>query len=187
MSQKDPGLPASILVTVSALQHLSNERMISLLVKESDQHSQRLNGKAAREARLFYCLRALFSSTQETCWLSPTNQVTGLFVVTSLRGHLKNCRGSPEGPAGKETWQSAGRNASTDSRRVFSLIADSESLSPRISKGFQLINLNLSTSVGSNNTLGACRDSNLGPLYRWHVPTLQNGPVTFTYMTFLFL
>lgn len=32
-----------------------------------------------------------------------------------------------------------------------------------ISKGCQLTNLNLSTSVGSNNILGACRDNNPGP------------------------
>lgn len=49
-----------------------------------------------------------------------------------------------------------GRNASTDNQRDFLRTVDSKSLSPRISEGCQLINLNLSTRVGPTNMLGAC-------------------------------
>lgn len=65
----------------------------------------------------------------------------------------------------------AGRNASTDNQRDFLPTVDSKSLSPKISEGCQLINLNLSTSVGPTNMLGASTlapgGGDTSPLIKW--------------------
>lgn len=160
-SQKDPGLLASVLVTVCALRHL-NERMISLWVKGSDQHGQRLNGKAASEARLFCHLRALLPSTQRTpeehprqsrshaCLLSLKSQ--GYLTVVEAAERVLQAR-RQDGWLEKMPRQTAS----------VLLTADSKSLSPRVSKGCQLIHLNLSASVGSNSILSTCTDNDPGP------------------------
>lgn len=119
--------------------------------------------EASRGARLFSCPRASFPSTQRTpvdC-LQKITVITCLFCChQSLQGHLASYGGSPEGSAAEVTWWGAGRKAWATSWRVFSLPAEQASFSLHLKGGYPLMNLNLSTSVGSNNSLGACRDGN---------------------------
>lgn len=88
-----------VLVTVCALRPLLNEQVISLQIKGSDEHGQRLNGKAASEARLFCHARAWLSSTQRYLRTvpDPANQVTCIFAFTKVPKDILQLQRLPRG------------------------------------------------------------------------------------------
>lgn len=121
---KSPGLLASPLVTVCAPQPWWNERPILLLVKGSDRHDQRLQGKAAGEARLFRHLRALLPSTQRTPDDCPQQTRLHASLLSPRSPRISHsCGGCPEDPASRD--RMLGWKKSLDSQPVFSLTADS--------------------------------------------------------------
>lgn len=165
--QKDSGLLGSLLATVSALQHFSNEKMMSLLVKGSDQHSQRLMAKQLDKPDFSIVWEPYSRQPPRGTLLTVPSQPGNMpLVVTSVAKNIS--QNVEDAQRVLQARKGGGRLEETPPRtaRGFSHLLLTPSLSPRIPKGCQLINSSLSTCVASNNMPGASRDSNPGPLER---------------------
>lgn len=129
--------------------------MMSLLVKGSDQHSQRLMAKQLDKPDFSIVWEPYSRQPRGTLLTVPRQQSNMPVVVTSIAKNISE--NVEDAQRVLQARKGGGRLEEMPPRtaRGVSHLLPTPSLSPGISKGCQLINSSLSTRVASNNMLGA--------------------------------